>query len=136
MKIESRIPDITQNVRKNGQQSSSVERQGPVIPGSNSGSTRKSIASEAEGVVKTAKSSLTSVLDPIDVHAAVEKLNKMAEAQMRDVSFSIDKDADTTVIKVFKRKTGELIKQFPSELILAMKARFRKNAGWFINSRI
>lgn len=136
MKIESRISDITQDVRVNGQQSGSVERQGSVIPGSNSGSTRKSIASEAEGAVKTSESSLTSVLDPIDVHAAVEKLNKMAEAQMRDVSFSIDKDADATVIKVFKRKTGELIKQFPSEMILAMKAKFRKNAGWFIDSSV
>ena len=136
MKIESRISDITQDVRVNEQQSSSVERQGSVIPGSKGGSTRKSIASEAQGTVKTAQNSITSVLDPIDVHVAVEKLNKMAEAQMRDVSFSIDKDADTTVIKVFKRKTGELIKQFPSELILAMKAKFRKNAGWFIDSKV
>ena len=59
----------------------------------------------------------------------------MAEAQMRDVSFSIDKDADTTVIKVFKKKTGELIKQFPQEEVLALKAHINKNAGWFVDSK-
>ena len=136
MIIDGRIKEIAQDVRFREQQSSSIDRQGTVVPGSNSGSTSKLGASESEGAVTKAKNNSTSMLNPIDVHKAVEKLNKMAEAQMRDVSFSIDKDADTTVIKVFKRKTGELIKQFPSELILAMKAKFRRNTGWFIDSKM
>lgn len=136
MIIDSRIQDIAQDVRVSEQKSRSVDRQKSVVPGSNSGSTRKSSASESEGAVTKAKSKFTSMLNPVDVHKAVEKLNKMAEAQMRDVSFSIDKDADTTVIKVFRRKTGELIKQFPSELILAMKAKFRRNTGWFIDHKV
>jgi flagellar protein FlaG len=136
MIIDSRVQDIAQDVRVREQQSSSVDRQGSVVPGSNSGSTRKSNASESGGTVTKAKSRFTSMLNPIDVHKAVEKLNKMAEAQMRDVSFSIDKDADATVIKVFKRKTGELIKQFPSEMILAMKSKFRRSTGWFIDSKM
>lgn len=136
MIINSRIQDIAQDVRVNERQSRSVDRQGSVVPGSNSGSTRKSNASESGNAVTKAKSKFISMLNPIDVHKAVEKLNKMAEALMRDVSFSYDKDADTTVIKVFKRKTGELIKQFPSELILAMKAKFRKNTGWFIDHKV
>ena len=136
MIIDSRIQDIAQEVRVSEQKSSSGDRRKSVVPGSNSGSTRKSIASESEGAVTKAKSKFTSMLNPIDVHKAVEKLNKMAEAQMKDVSFSIDKDADATVIKVFKRKTGELIKQFPSEMILAMKAKFRRSTGWFYDSKM
>lgn len=136
MIIDSRIQDIALDVRVSEQKSRSVDRQGSVVPGSKSGSTRKSNASESESTVAQAQSKMTSMLNPIDVHKAVEKLNKMAEAQMRDVSFSIDKGADTTVIKVFKRKTGELIKQFPSEMILAMKTKFRHNTGWFIDSKM
>jgi uncharacterized FlaG/YvyC family protein len=55
---------------------------------------------------------------------------------MRDVSFSVDEASESTVIKVFRTKTGELIKQFPSEQILAMKARFRSSTGWFIDSKL
>jgi flagellar protein FlaG len=136
MIIDSRMQDIAQEVRGSEQKSSSGDRRKTVVPGSNSGSTRKSSASESKGAVTEAKKKIISMLNPIDVHKAVEKLNKMAEAQKKDVSFSIDKDADATVIKVFKRKTGELIKQFPSEMILAMKAKFRRSTGWFYDSRM
>ena len=55
--------------------------------------------------------------------------------QQRDVSFSVDHEAYATVIKVFKSETGELIKQFPPEEILAMIARMRKNIGWLVDSK-
>ncbi|MBN1290313.1 MAG: flagellar protein FlaG [Candidatus Latescibacteria bacterium] len=136
MVIESRVQDITQEVAAKELQSGTVERQGSVTSKSNSGTTRKSKESETKASVGTKNGSLNSALEPIDVHRAVEKLNQIAESQMKDVSFSVDEDADATVIKVFKRKTGELIKQFPAEMILAMKARIRKNTGWFYDSKI
>ena len=136
MIIESRIPDITQEVRSSELQGNAAQRQRSVTSNSNSGSTRKPINLISEGSTESVRGIQVSVPDPIDVDIAIEKLNKMAEAQMKDVSFSIDEDSDATVIKVFKRTTGELIKQFPAELVLAMKARFRKNAGWFIDSKV
>ncbi len=78
MIVDSRIQDIAQGVRGNEQKSRSVDRQGSVVPGSNSGSTRKSSASESGSSVKTAKNKFISMLKPIDVQKAVEKLNKMA----------------------------------------------------------
>jgi len=51
------------------------------------------------------------------------------------VTFSVDEDADATVIKVTKTETGELIKQFPPEEILAMIARLRKNIGWLVDKK-
>ena len=71
----------------------------------------------------------------VDVKDAVEKLNELAEAQKKVVSYSIDSETQTTVIKFFKSQTGELIKQFPQEGVLALKARTNKNNGWFINSK-
>jgi flagellar protein FlaG len=130
MVIESRIQDIPQEVAGNELQRGTVERQGSVTSVKNGGSTRNTQESETKTEVSN------SALEPIDVHRAVEKLNQIAESQMKDVSFSVDEDADTTVIKVFKRKTGELIKQFPAEMILAMKARIRKNTGWFYDSKL
>ena len=71
----------------------------------------------------------------VDVRDAVEKLNELAEAQKKVVSYSIDSETQTTVIRFFKSQTGELIKQFPQEEVLALKARTNKNDGWFINSK-
>jgi len=71
----------------------------------------------------------------IDLKLTVEKLNKLILDQQRDVAFSVDEEANTTVIKVFRTKTGELIKQYPPEEILAMKARLRKNVGWLIDKK-
>ena len=73
---------------------------------------------------------------PIDVDGAVEKLNKLVQSQRTNVSFSVDKDANATVIKVFKTETGELIKQFPPEEILAMKAKISKSVGWLIDNEV
>jgi flagellar protein FlaG len=72
----------------------------------------------------------------IDVEKAVEKLNKLARSQQRDVNFSVDRDAHATVIKVFKTETGELIKQFPSEEILSLRAEIRNNTGLVFDSKL
>jgi flagellar protein FlaG len=136
MEVDSRIQDITQEVVINELQRGTVERQGSVTSISKSGTTGKSIESESKASIESAEVTATSVLEMIDVQNAVEKLNKIAESQMKNVSFSVDEDANATVIKVFKKETGELIKQFPVEMILAMKARIRKEAGWFYDSKV
>jgi len=76
-----------------------------------------------------------SPLAHADVKGAVEKLNKLVQSQRTDVSFSVDEDAHTTVIKFFKTETGELIKQYPPEEILAMKAKINKSVGWLFDSK-
>lgn len=73
--------------------------------------------------------------EPVDAQLAVEKLNRMMRSMQRDVSFSVDEDANATVIKIFKTETGELIKQFPPEEILAMISRIRDNIGWLVDSK-
>jgi uncharacterized FlaG/YvyC family protein len=113
---------------------SAVDRQRPVTSDSQNDSTRKPIVSRERGTDKTELSS-SSVPEPIDVQRAIETLNKIAEAQQKDVSFSVDKESESTVIKVVRTKTGELIKQFPPEEILAMRARIRNQTSWFFDSK-
>ena len=59
----------------------------------------------------------------------------LVRSQQTDVTFSVNEEADTTVIKVTKTETGELIKQFPPEEILAMIVRLRKNIGWLVDKK-
>lgn len=71
-----------------------------------------------------------------DVNGAVNKLNQLVQSQQTNVSFSVDKDANTTVIKVFNNETGELIKQFPPEEILAMKEKINEQVGLLYDSKV
>ena len=70
-----------------------------------------------------------------DVQKTVETISNLVRSQQKDVSFSVDEDADTTVIKFFKTETGELIKQFPPDQILAMRARMRDTLGLFVDEQ-
>ena len=72
----------------------------------------------------------------VDIQATVEKLNQFIKSQRQDVAFSVDEEAHTTVIKFFKTDTGELIKQFTPEQILAMKAKLRKFNGWLVDKKL
>jgi flagellar protein FlaG len=134
MKIESRVAEIAQEVQAKERPVASDNRQRSVTSGSVGNSTSKPISSKVRTPKDTGRSK-PPVLNPIDVHKAVEKLNKIAEAQKKDVSFSVDEASESTVIKIFRKNTGELIKQFPSEEILAMRARIKKTTGWLYDSK-
>ncbi len=56
------------------------------------------------------------------VKDAVDSLNKAMKQINSDLefSFSIDKDTQRTVIRVVDSKTGDMIKQYPSEEALAI----------------
>ena len=136
MKIESRMTDIAKEIRSKEFSASAEIRQKSVTSGSQSDSTREPNVSKAGLSKEKAEITTHSMPDPIDVHKAIEKLNMIAEAQKKNVSFSVDKASESTVIKVFKTQTGELIKQFPSEQILAMRARIRNNTGLLFDTKM
>ena len=136
MKIESRVSDINQEIQTNELPGSAASRQRSVTSGSKSNSTREPIVSKTGLSQDKAEKTKSSEPVSIDVHKAIEKLNKFVEAQKKDVSFSVDKASESQVIKVFKTQTGELIKQFPVEQILAMRARIRNNTGLLFDSKM
>ena len=54
------------------------------------------------------------------LQSAVDSINKAMKQSNSNIEFSIDKDTKQTVIKVVESRTGEVIRQFPSEEILAI----------------
>lgn len=54
------------------------------------------------------------------LQAAVDKLNNAMGKSNVNLTFSIDKNTKQTVIKVIDSKTGETVKQFPSEEAIAI----------------
>jgi flagellar protein FlaG len=128
---DSHLQAMTLGMQAQADKSVAADRQIPNTSGPNSKKPRAiRFDAESSGVKLTS----TKEQKPIDVKEAVEKLSKLAKSQQKYVNFSVDEETHSTVIKVFQSETGELIKQFPADEILAMIANIRKNVGWLIDS--
>ncbi|MDR3212782.1 MAG: flagellar protein FlaG [Azoarcus sp.] len=94
---------------------------------------RATVAGEASGVqerarvAETAKTvntvrtqALAQQQDEQTVQDGVDKLNEFIKPYVTSLQFSIDKDAGKVVVKILDTETQEVIKQFPSEQVLAL----------------
>ena len=136
MQIESRVTDIALELQLNGSKGNVTSRQRSDTSDPSGDASRAAVPQKFM-VIKTdeAKAPKDASMDGIDLKITVEKLNKLILDQQQDVAFSVDEEANATVIKFFKTKTGELIKQYPPEEILAMKAKLRELTGWLVDKR-
>jgi flagellar protein FlaG len=137
MQIESRISDMARELPSNGSVGNvpSRQRSGTSDP---SGDVPKAPKPQQKPVLGSVgnKGATKPSADLIDLKVTVDKLNKVFQDQQRDVAFSVDEEANTTVIKFFNKNTGELIKQYPPEEVLAMKAKLRKQTGLLIDKKV
>jgi flagellar protein FlaG len=64
---------------------------------------------------------------PLD--EVVSDLNKLVRDLHRELRFSVDHDSGETVIKVIDRETKEVVRQIPSEELMALRKRLQEAAG-------
>lgn len=67
--------------------------------------------------------------EPIQVDSklvaqAIDMLNQLAEAQQRNLKFSVDEPSGRTVIRVFDSNSDQLIRQIPGDEVLDLARRF------------
>ena len=133
VRIESRLPEITRTVQIDTNEGVTGSRQ---IYDTSRPDNQKPQATRFDTVNIGIQPNNATVQKPIDVKKAVEMLDRFVQSQKKYVNFSVDEETDTTVIKIYKTETGELIKQFPVDEILAMIANIRKNIGWLHDSKV
>lgn len=132
MRIESTIPDMPREIQVGIESGSAGGRQ---VQNSSKPEGGNITPTRPDTVSMSTESSKATVQKPIDVKDAVEKLNKFVQSQQKYINFSIDESTQSTVIKIYKTETGELIKQFPPEEILAMAAHISQSIGWVVDSK-
>jgi flagellar protein FlaG len=64
-----------------------------------------------------------------ELASAVEDISSKIQSVQRNLSFSIDEESGTTVIKVIDATSDEVIRQMPSEEVLAIKQRLSRMSG-------
>jgi flagellar protein FlaG len=71
---------------------------------------------------------------PPDIAAAVRRLNELMAQRQRDLSFHVDEASGRTVITVRDARTSEVVRQIPSEEVLAL-ARALEDARGLLDAR-
>jgi flagellar protein FlaG len=67
------------------------------------------------------------------VVAAVQAANDYVQATSTSIQFSLDEDTGHTVVKMVDKETAEVLRQFPSEEMLAISRSIDRMQGLLIN---
>ena len=67
--------------------------------------------------------------------ALAERLNEFLDIKQRNLSFSVDKESNSTIIKVHDSETQEVIRQFPSEEAVELAKHLEDAMGIIFNDR-
>ncbi len=91
----------------------------------------------AQTTVQTVNAVQQAVAPPSmeQLKQAVDDINKSTALQTHGLVFSIDGETEKTVVKVIDQKTDEVIRQIPSEEVLAISASLDKLIGQLINKK-
>jgi len=65
------------------------------------------------------------VVDTAEISETVTEINDIIRGVQRDLAFNVDQDSGRTIIRVIDSESGELIRQIPSEDLLAIATHLR-----------
>ncbi|GLI38499.1 flagellar protein FlaG [Geobacter hydrogenophilus] len=85
---------------------------------------------------KTALKELSPAEQEERVQAAADKINEFIEAFTSDLQFTIDNDTEKVVVKVVNRKSGDVIRQIPSEAALKIAKALDELKGLIIREKV
>lgn len=70
-----------------------------------------------------------------DIKQAVQDLNNYVQSLRRDLHFTVDDDSGETVVRVMDPVSGDVIRQIPSEEVLAIARNLEKAQGLLFNTQ-
>jgi flagellar protein FlaG len=74
--------------------------------------------------------------DTRQLGTAVERINEQLRAAAQNIRFSIDEDTGKTIVRVVNSDSGELIRQIPSEEVLAVSRSLERLQGLLLRQRV
>lgn len=85
---------------------------------------------------KTAVKELSPAEQEERAKAAADRINEFIESFTRDLKFTVDKDSERVVLKVVDRKSGDVIRQIPSEEALKIAKALDELKGLIIKEKV
>ncbi len=78
-----------------------------------------------EGLPPKGKEQPAPVVNTVEISETVSEINDIIRSVQRDLAFNVDEDSGRTIISVIDSESGELIRQIPSEDLLAIASQLR-----------
>ena len=75
------------------------------------------------------------LIDQEDLSAALASLNQRLEKTKSNLSFSIDPQTGSNIVRVVNSNTGELVRQLPSEEVLQFKRNLDSMMGLIFDKK-
>lgn len=99
--------------------------------------TPRSIAPESSKPAAAAPVSKTAAKEPSDkqLDEALQTANSYLATKENTLEFSFDKDSGRTIVKLVDSKTQEVVRQFPSNEMLAIAKDISRFQGLFISAK-
>jgi flagellar protein FlaG len=70
-----------------------------------------------------------------DVESAVKRANHVVQVSARDLEFTVDDASGRTVVKVIDKQTNEVIRQIPSDEMLAIAESIERLQGLLVKQQ-
>lgn len=83
-------------------------------------------AKEDQEKQNSADNSDTRSSKSLNIESAVSEISDFLQSTNRQLSFSVDEKSDRQIVKVTDSESGEIIRQIPSEDVLALSERIKE----------
>lgn len=83
-------------------------------------------AKDDQGKQNSADNNDTISNKSLNIESAVSEISDFLQSTNRQLSFSVDEKSDRQIVKVTDSESGEIIRQIPSEDVLALSERIRE----------
>ena len=70
-----------------------------------------------------------------ELKGVVSDLNKFVQTVRRELEFSVDEDTGRFIVTVLNKDTDEVVRQIPSEEVLAISSFLKNNGGLIIDTQ-
>jgi flagellar protein FlaG len=101
----------------------------PSVPQAHLAGTAAAAAMPGKSSSASGESLPAPQVETVDVAAAVERLNELSRSARRNLHFRVDQHSGRTVITVVNAVTAEIVRQIPSEELLAIARTFEELGG-------
>lgn len=103
---------------------------------SESTSTASEVSSTPEQFLSDSAQTTNSQPSREQINQAMQEVQKALPSQARDLQFSIDNDTGRTVVKVVDPVTQDIIRQIPSEELLAITKAIDEFTGLLTKQKV
>jgi flagellar protein FlaG len=114
----------TQAAKDVGRDGRRVETNQPVAPKGELASVSPIHSVQASDSTQSTHS--TAEVPKKAVEVAVEQMKDFAQVMSRQLQFDVDEDSGRTVVRVLDKDSGEIIRQIPSDEILALARHMKE----------